>query len=55
MAGHDIGVNVDRVNGIDDRNPILMAENIQNIAAIAFGTVGDENLIILDFQMPRFR
>ena len=46
MSGHYIGVDVNGINRIDHRDSILMAENIQNIAAIAFGTVGDEDLIV---------
>src|SRR4029077_20354597 len=52
VAGHDIGVNVNRVNGIDHGNTILMTEDIENVAAIAFGSVGDENLIVLNIHAP---
>ena len=52
MTGHHVGVDVNRVNRIDDSDTILMAKNIQNIAAIAFGTVGDKNLIVFDIQIP---
>ncbi len=50
MTGHDIGVDVNGVNRIDDRDSILMTENIQNITAIAFGAVGDKNLIVRDIH-----
>src|SRR5580704_11589382 len=50
VTGHYIGVDVNGVNRIDDCDSILMTENIQNIAAIAFGAVGNKDLIVGDIH-----
>ena len=48
MAGHDIGIDINRVNRIGDRDFVLMSKDIQDVAAIAFRSVRDENLIVTD-------
>ncbi|HTD14071.1 MAG TPA: hypothetical protein VK673_02775, partial [Chthoniobacterales bacterium] len=48
VAAHNVGVYIHGVNGIDDGDSILVAKNIQNITAIAFGTVRDKDLIVHD-------
>lgn len=44
-ADHDVGVVVDRVDRVTDGNPVVQGEDVQNVGAVAFGTVGDENLV----------
>src|SRR3984893_4305672 len=46
MAGHDVCVDVNRIDGVNNRHAILMSENIQNISAIAFGSIGNEDLVV---------
>ena len=50
VTGHYIGVDVNGVNRIDHRDSILIAENIQNVTAIAFGAVRDKDLIVRDIH-----
>jgi hypothetical protein len=46
MTGHHVGIYIDGVDRINDRDPVPVAENIQNIAAITFGAIGNEDLVI---------
>src|SRR5580700_278340 len=46
VTGHYIGVDVNGVDRIDHCDSILIAENIQNVTAIAFGAVRDKDLIV---------
>ena len=46
MAGHDVGVHIDRINRVGDAKPVLVPENVENVSAIALGTVRNENLVI---------
>src|ERR1700676_2280749 len=46
MAGHHIGVYVDWINRIGNRDPVLMAEDIENVSAVTFRTVRDEYFVI---------
>ena len=39
MTGHDIGIDVNRVNRIGDRDFVLMSKDIQDVTAIAFRSV----------------
>ena len=46
MAGHDIGVDINRVNRIGDRDFVLMPKDIQDVTAVAFRSVRHENFIL---------
>src|SRR5206468_4051737 len=48
MPGHHVSVNIDRINRVHDRDGVVVGEDIQNIAAIAFGAVGNEDFIRRD-------
>ena len=50
VADHDVGINIDGVDGVGDGHAVAGPEDVEDVAAIAFGTVGDENFIVLDFQ-----
>src|SRR5690606_16479915 len=45
IPGHHVGVDVDRIDRIGDRDDIVTSENIEDIAGVALGTVGDEHLV----------
>src|SRR5438105_13413974 len=51
-AGHDVRVDVNRINGIRDGEADVGGEYFLDVAAIALGTVGNENLICLDLAAP---
>ena len=46
VAGHDVRVDIDRIDRVWDGDFVLVAEYIENIPAIAFRSVRDKNLII---------
>ena len=48
-ACHDVGIHINRINRIADRDHIILLENFLNIAGIALGAVGNKDLIIRDF------
>ena len=54
MTSHDVGVYIDRINRIGDRDLILVAKDVENMAAIAFRTVGEEDFVVcnLDAALP---
>ena len=43
-AGHDVVVHVDRVDRVGNENRVVLVEQIQQVAQIAFGTVRNEDL-----------
>jgi hypothetical protein len=43
---HHVRVHVDRVHRIHHRDAVLVAEDVENVAAVAFRTVRDENLVV---------
>ena len=45
MAGHDVGVDVDRIDRIGDGDDVVGGEDVQDVAAVALGAVGDEDLV----------
>ena len=51
MAHHHIGIDVNRINRIGDRDFVLIAQNIENETAVALRTVGHENLIVRDVDL----
>ena len=50
MTSHDIGIDVNWINRIGDRDFVLMSKNIQDVTAIAFRSVRHENLILTDLD-----
>ncbi len=50
VAGHHVGIDVDRIDRIRDRDPVLVAEDIEDETAIALRAVGDENLVVRDLH-----
>ena len=51
VTGHHVGVDIDRINRIGDRDFVLVAENIEDVPAIAFRTVGNKNLVVSDVDL----
>src|SRR5689334_9000625 len=45
---HHVRVDVNRIYRIGDRDLVLVAQNIQDETAIAFGSVRNENLVVSD-------
>src|SRR6516225_3194563 len=46
MTRHDVCVHVHRIDWIRDRNLVLVAENIEDVTAIVFGSVRNEDFVI---------
>src|SRR4029453_10958543 len=51
MARHHIGIDIDRIDRIRDCDFVLIAKNIEDIAAIGFRSLRDKNLIIGDLDV----
>ena len=52
MAGHDVGVDVDGVDGIHDGNAIVVAQDVEDVAAVALRSVGNEDLVVRHVETP---
>lgn len=52
-AAHGVGVQIDGVDGVAQRNFIIHIEQVADIAAVALGAIGDEDLIGLDIHTAR--
>ena len=52
MAGHDVRVHIDGIHRVADGDFVFGAENIEDVAAIAFGAVADENFIVGNLHSP---
>src|SRR4051812_4396615 len=50
MTSHHVRVYVDRINGIRNRDAVLMSEDVEDEPAIGFGAVRDEDLIVGDLD-----
>ncbi len=50
MAGHDVGVDVNRIDRIHHRDPVVVAENVEDVRTVAFRTVRNKNLIVSDLD-----
>ncbi|MFM1945042.1 MAG: hypothetical protein RI897_4024 [Verrucomicrobiota bacterium] len=50
MSGHDVGIHVDGVDGVHDRDSVGVTEDIEDIAGVAFGAVGHEDFVIGDLH-----
>ena len=49
-AGHDVRVEIDRIDRVRDGDFIVGAEDFLDVAAVALGTVADEDLIFVDLD-----
>ena len=45
IAGHDVGIDIDWIHGVRNAEPVALAENIEDVASVAFGAVRDKNLV----------
>ena len=50
VPGHNVGIDVDGVNRIGDSQAVFMPEDVENVAAIAFGAVRNEDFVISDLD-----
>src|SRR4030095_4775284 len=50
MPRHYIGIDVNWIDRIGDRDLILPAQNIENMTAVAFRAIRQKNFIIRDFD-----
>ena len=53
IAGHDVGVDVDRIDGIGDAESIARAENVQDVPGVAFRSVRNKDLVVGHLQAAR--
>ena len=44
-AGHGVGVDIDGVHGVADGHHAVLGEDVADVAAVALGPVGDEELV----------
>ena len=51
VPSHHICVDIDRINRIGDGDLVLVAENVEDVAAIAFRTVRDKNFVVGDLNV----
>ncbi len=51
-AGHGVGVHIHRVHRVADRYPVFPCKQVHDVAAVALGPVGDEDLTGLDVPFP---
>ncbi len=52
-AGHHVGIHVDRIDRIADRDPRVVRKQLLNVAGVAFRAVRDEDLVGPDIAAPR--
>ena len=46
VPSHHVGIDINRVNRVGNRDFVLVAENIENETAVTFRTVGDKNFVV---------
>ena len=51
VARHHVGIDVDRVNRIGNGNLVLLAEDIEDVTAIAFRSVGQKDFVVHDVDL----
>ena len=44
-AGHHVAVHVHRVHGVSHGNAVALSQDVEDVAAVAFGAVGDKDLL----------
>src|SRR5690606_27557698 len=50
VPGHHVGVDVDGVDRVGNGNDVVVPENVENVAGVALGSVGNENFIRRDVE-----
>ena len=50
VAGHDVGIHIDRIDRVLQGDFVLVAENVENVCAIAFRAVGHKNFVVGNVQ-----
>ena len=45
VAGHHVGVHIHRIDRIGDGDDVALAEDVEDVAGIAFRAVGNEDLV----------
>jgi hypothetical protein len=45
VAGHDVGVDVNRIDRIHHRDPVVVAENVEDVRTVAFRTVRNKIIV----------
>ena len=53
VSSHDIGIHIDGINWVHHGNAIVITKNIQDISAVAFGSIGNKNFVIRDLKTAR--
>ena len=51
-SGHDIVIHIDRVNRVGHQNGIVHGKQVQQVAQVALGAVGDEDFLQLEVDAP---
>lgn len=54
IADHHVGVDVDGVDGISDGDFVAGSEDVQDVAGVALGAVGDEDFVGVDVEAAGF-
>ena len=52
MTSHDVRIHIDRINRLHNPDAVIGAEDIKDVATIAFRAVRDKNLIIGNIHSP---
>ena len=52
-ARHHVAVHIHRIDRVRHRHAVAFPEDVEDVAAVALGAVGDENLIGADVASPR--
>ena len=52
VPGHDVRVHVNGIDGVHDGDEIVVAEDVEDAAAVALRSVGDKNFVVLDVEAP---
>ena len=53
MACHDIGVYVNGVDGVGDADSVVFSEDVEDVAGVALGAIGNEDFISSDIAAAR--
>ena len=49
---HDVAIDIDRIDGVGDAHAALGGEDVPDVAAVALGSVTDEDLVELKLHAP---
>src|SRR6266404_2350971 len=50
MASHDVGIDISRINRVADRDPVPLAEDIENVATIGLRSFRNKYFVRGDFD-----